>query len=357
MGARRAWGSIAKRKTRSGYWLRFTDRDGSRHCVFAGETRVEAEAFAADVRRRETRPVRETSLAEFLADTYLVLRRGLVAPKVWTTQSGALLAAAEHFGGKPMSEVSPADAESYLAGLSLAPGTVIRYRSNLSTCWRAAVARGAAHDNPWPSVRLKHAQETAVRFMSQRDLDRLYSGTPEKYRSLVVCLGESGLRLGEAMRLRGRDVVDGCLVVAQSKSRTTRTVPMTARLARCLPKVAGGDLVFAGIPQGREGELAASGRAVWRCVTESLGLGHLRLHDLRHARASLLVRAGVPVPTVARWLGHANGQLVLRRYGHHAPADALAQALASLERVSGGVPRGGKAGARRRAPKADLPGA
>lgn len=357
MGARRAWGSIAKRKTRTGYWLRYTDRAGARHCLFAGETRTDAETFAADMRRRETRPARETTLAEFLADTYLELRRGLVAPKVWVTQNGALLKAAEHFGGKAMSDVTAADAESYLAALPHEPGTVIRYRSNLSTCWKAAIARGAAHENPWPSVRLKHAQETAVRFLSQDDLDRLYAATPEKYRTLVVCLGESGLRLGEALRLHGRDVVDGCLVVAQSKNRGTRTVPMTSRLARIIPAVVGDRLVFEDIPKGREGELAASGRAVWKATTEGCGLDHLRLHDLRHARASLLVRAGVPVPTVARWLGHANGQLVLRRYGHHAPADALAQALASLERVAAPEPTAGKGGGRRRAPKADRPSA
>ena len=31
--------------------------------------------------------------------------------------------------------------------------------------------------------------------------------------------------------------------------------------------------------------------------------------------------------TVSAWLGHATPQLVLSRYGHHAPADHLRQAL------------------------------
>ena len=42
----------------------------------------------------------------------------------------------------------------------------------------------------------------------------------------------------------------------------------------------------------------------------------IRLHDLRHLHASLLLKAGVPVHIVAHRLGHADPSITLRVYAH-----------------------------------------
>ena len=42
----------------------------------------------------------------------------------------------------------------------------------------------------------------------------------------------------------------------------------------------------------------------------------IRLHDLRHIHATLLLRAGVPVHVVAARLGHADAAITLRVYAH-----------------------------------------
>ena len=42
----------------------------------------------------------------------------------------------------------------------------------------------------------------------------------------------------------------------------------------------------------------------------------IRLHDLRHLHASLLLKAGVPVHVVAHRLGHADPSVTLRVYAH-----------------------------------------
>ena len=44
--------------------------------------------------------------------------------------------------------------------------------------------------------------------------------------------------------------------------------------------------------------------------------GGLRLHDLRHKYATLLLQAGVPVAAVSARLGHANAASTLGIYGH-----------------------------------------
>lgn len=54
------------------------------------------------------------------------------------------------------------------------------------------------------------------------------------------------------------------------------------------------------------------------------------LHGLRHTHATMLLRAGVPIPAVAQRLGHANPSITLAVYSHALPADdALAAAATS----------------------------
>jgi hypothetical protein len=74
----------------------------------------------------------------------------------------------------------------------------------------------------------------------------------------------------------------------------------------------------------------------------------LRLYDLRHTAASLMIRQGASVKAVQRQLGHATASITLDTYGHLFPdeldaladrlEDARAEALATLartERTSG----------------------
>jgi integrase len=72
----------------------------------------------------------------------------------------------------------------------------------------------------------------------------------------------------------------------------------------------------------------------------------LRLYDLRHTAASLMIRQGASVKAVQRQLGHATASITLDTYGHLFPheldalagrlEDAPAEALAGLARTQRG---------------------
>ncbi len=49
------------------------------------------------------------------------------------------------------------------------------------------------------------------------------------------------------------------------------------------------------------------------------GLPIIRLHDLRHSHASLLLRSGVPVKVVSERLGHATPAFTMTVYRHVLP--------------------------------------
>lgn len=58
-----------------------------------------------------------------------------------------------------------------------------------------------------------------------------------------------------------------------------------------------------------------------------IGIQRLTHHDLRDAFATLCIESGVDVPTVAAWLGHADGgALLMRTYAHHRRAHSITQA-------------------------------
>ena len=74
--------------------------------------------------------------------------------------------------------------------------------------------------------------------------------------------------------------------------------------------------------------------------------GDLRLYDLRHTAASLMIRQGASVKAVQEQLGHATASITLDTYGHLFPdeldafagrlEDARVEALASLARTQRG---------------------
>lgn len=66
-----------------------------------------------------------------------------------------------------------------------------------------------------------------------------------------------------------------------------------------------------------------------------VGLGTLRVHDLRHAFCSLLLRQGVSIVAAAKLLGHSSPAVTMAVYAHLAE-DSLAEAAGRLNDLAVG---------------------
>jgi integrase len=69
-------------------------------------------------------------------------------------------------------------------------------------------------------------------------------------------------------------------------------------------------------------------------LCERLGLPRIRLHDLRHTAATLLLRNRIPAKVVQEMLGHSTVSMTLDTYSHVLP-DMQSEAAASLDRLLG----------------------
>ena len=144
------------------------------------------------------------------------------------------------------------------------------------------------------------------------------------------------MRQGELLALTWQnvDLVRRVVTVTKSKNKRTRDVPLTARAAAELEQIRAArtiplnapDRVFWWIPQNWPGPWARK----YRDAVTAAKLPPLRFHDLRHLAAVNLVRAGTPLPDVAKMGGWQSLQMVWR-YAHHAPVNAAEMARDRLE--------------------------
>lgn len=156
----------------------------------------------------------------------------------------------------------------------------------------------------------------------------------------AVTIRRSVERVGTALSVVERTKTQGSLrTLALSRALTDVLRAHRARQAQHALGLGQGydraaDLVFA----NDSGGLLDSRNVVNRYFKPALARAGLssaiRLYDLRHSHATLLLHEGVNVKAVAARLGHASAAMTLDRYAHALPV-AESQAVAALEALLG----------------------
>jgi integrase len=134
---------------------------------------------------------------------------------------------------------------------------------------------------------------------------------------MVRLLAFSGVRLQEAIALRWEHVADATnrISIPGTKSKSSdRTIPIFPQLGALFAEIRD----RRGTEPGSASILAIKEcKGALRAACHAVGTKPLTHHSLRHLFTTRAIEAGVDIPTVSKWLGHADGgALLMRVYGH-----------------------------------------
>ena len=188
-----------------------------------------------------------------------------------------------------------------------------------------------------------------TRFLSREEIRRLhnvldacvaerpvYAPAADIIRLLLL----TGCRRGEIENLQWREVGKDILELVDSKTGP-RTVFLSPKAKAVIDRQPRPDSpwVFPSPVNREKPRSADSVDGLWKLVRKQAGIEDVRLHDLRHSVASQAVLNGVPLPVVARLLGHSQVSMTLR-YAHvaekevEAAAERVGRVIANLCGIS-----------------------
>jgi integrase len=146
----------------------------------------------------------------------------------------------------------------------------------------------------------------------------------------VKLLVFTGARLGEVLGLKW-DWIDfergeARLPDSKTGAKTLHLPPPALAVLADLPRLEGNPHVIAG---QKDGAALVNLEKPWRAIRKAAGLDAVRLHDLRHAFASVAASSGMGLPIIGKMLGHTQAATTAR-YAHLAddPVKAAAAAVA-----------------------------
>ncbi len=329
---------------------------GSRQGLTRGQAEAELRKKMAETQVTAT-PGESLTIAEVSA-RYITAakRRGRKLSTRANVESETRVHLAPFFGERSLDSVRSADVLDLVSTLEekdLSPKSIRNVIATLSALFNFARApqRRWASGNPCEGVELPAVPErTEIRYLALEEVDAAIANVPEGIyqaidRALILTAAMTGLRKGELLALRWRDVdwtaarirvrqnwVRGEFGTPKSK-RSTRSVPMAdevggelERLFKSSRHQGDGDLVFTltGEPLPK-----ANVTRRFRKALKAAGLdGSHRFHDLRHTFGTRMAATGeVSMRTLQEWMGHRD-LATTQIYADYAPSATEGEMIA-----------------------------
>ena len=332
-----------------------------------------------DAQRYKTKILRKRDLGELLEPSRELLKpylekwlevsaRPRVEPSTLLTYERYVsIYIIPELGNKQISKLNPIEIQEFYNGLTekgLSAKTVINIHQVLSSALKQAVKWKLIRQNPATADTVdlpKYSKPEMKVFTPAQAARFMEAAIYSPHKTLFSLLLSSGMRPGEALGLKWGDVdmKKGRVHVQRALSKTSTgwalREPKTPQSRRSIPlpptvmgdlkehraaqvetrlKVAGyadHDLIFSD-EKGEYLNPREIYRRHFRPLLRDAGLPDIRLYDLRHTCATLLLAAGENPKVVSERLGHASVTLTLDTYSHVLP-DMQDRATARLEAI------------------------
>lgn len=225
------------------------------------------------------------------------------------------------FGHMALEDLEPEHVVRYVVN----GGTVQHNRDKalLSIAYTyARVLGGYRGPDPTKGLQVRVEEKPRDRYVTDAELDKIISVASPKLACIARFIELTGMRQGDALRVKVADLDDDGFTYYNSKSKRWQGLEWSPELRTCVADAKrlwrgfGRVWLFESKPKGKHasrglGPYTPSGlRALWRVARTKAGLQDVRLHDLRAKSAS---DAGSDEEARQR-LGHADGKVTRRHY-------------------------------------------
>ena len=242
------------------------------------------------------------------------------------------------FGSMALHRITRIEIENWFDAYSLtAPDGANKALKTLRQILNYAIACACIEANPARCVK-PNPRRKLTRFLSREEIRRLHQvldGYADertgRQADIIRLLLLTGCRKGEIVGLRWRDFDGDILNLVDSKTGP-RKVLLNAAARRILESQPRMESPYVFPSPSNPARPRSDNLPLWYRVRQQAGIEDVRLHDLRHTFASQAVLRGVPLPVVARLLGHKQVRMTLR-YAHVADREVEAAA----ERVGAAI--------------------
>jgi integrase len=260
------------------------------------------------------------------AETYASLLRSRISPA---------------FGHRPLRSIERAEVRAWTTQMvqEVSPRRTQNAYALLNRLLNEAVLEGLLLTNPAAGVRLPRTTSHTVNPWTIEELKAVAHATG-RYEPLILWLGLMGTRWAESIGLEWRQISGGEVTIDSSlsevngrfhrvstKTYAVRRLPIPSTVMNHLPERTEG-LVFP-TRYGNPVRSAWFRAGVFHPACTKAGVRPLRIHDLRHTCASLLIKGGANPKMVQQWMGHQDVRMTLNTYTHLYASDLamLAQQL------------------------------
>jgi integrase len=329
------------RKDRGSWWASYTDAAGRRQReAVVASTRPQAVAARAGLMLKAQRDkvlgVKEPSeitTADLLA-RYKRHQKTRLRPTTFERLDGILERLKAALPGRAR-DISRNTVAEYISTRSetVAPGTVLKEFNVLKHALRLAVEWELLNSNPAQGAKLPKVPEGRTRYLSPTELKAALQAAPEWMRAPLALGAFTGMRRGELLDLKWKDVdlENQRVYLGLTKNDSLRVLPLNelaVRVIASIPPAEPGDAVLDGVDRQK---LSVYTERLFR----KLGITDASFHSLRHTTASWLVMQGEDLYTVGQLLGHRTPRMT-QRYAHLSPK-YMAGAVGKLDSVFGDV--------------------
>jgi integrase len=205
---------------------------------------------------------------------------------------------------------------------------MMRYIFNLALRWEVPGIKA----NPCAGVPLLEVNNRRERYLSQDEAKRLYDAVCESENPMLKFIVPMLILTGA----RKREVLDAKWTDFDLERRIWRIPTTKAGKARHVPLADGVMNLLATMPRNVEwafanpdtGKPYVSIYCAWHTARTKAGLADVRMHDLRHSFASLLINSGRTLYEVQHILGHTQVKTT-QRYAHLSQDTLLAASNAA----------------------------